>query len=320
MENKVTDVEYPKAKLYKRWLAFIIDIFIAFILGMLISVLAGYVTNQIKSYDNIVERRNEIQINSSLYTSDGQLIILVTDSSKDTIESKTNILEQSIEDFYKDLNFFTTDDEYMYYQERKMNAKANDGGNLFIESSLLHGIYVENGYADTEYYSFYHDEIEKYCIAYLSSNVEFAHLSNLIVRISVIEIFVSMSIGVVISFVLVPFIIKRGRRTIGMYLFKISLIDVNALNVKGKKLLARNLLIIFVGYWLSAVTVLIPMIVSVTMMHLSKTGQDFFDYMTNTYVVDTEKMDVYLDYREYQMRKGESKNASVENSDFKLTR
>ncbi len=35
------------------------------------------------------------------------------------------------------------------------------------------------------------------------------------------------------------------------------------------------------------------------MMHLSKAHQDFFDYLTTTYMVDTANKDVYLDYAEY---------------------
>ena len=129
-----------------------------------------------------------------------------------------------------------------------------------------------------------------------------------------------MSVGFALSFVIMPLILKRGRKTIGMYLFKISLVGGDALNVRGKILLFRNVLLLLIGYWLTIFTFGIPWLVSLTMMTFSKTGQDFFDYMSGTYVVSTKDKDIYLDYAEYLARTEESKKASIENRDFEMTR
>lgn len=72
--QKTTDIEYPKAKLYKRWFAFFIDFFLALILALCLSSLVGYVTTKMPSYIVQVNRRDDIQNNSSLYQ-DGKVII-----------------------------------------------------------------------------------------------------------------------------------------------------------------------------------------------------------------------------------------------------
>ena len=63
MENNenIIEVEYSRAKNYKRWFAFFIDIFIAFILGLFLSASVGAVTNVVPAYKNVVAERDEIE-------------------------------------------------------------------------------------------------------------------------------------------------------------------------------------------------------------------------------------------------------------------
>ncbi len=316
-DKQVKEVEYTRAKNYKRWLAFLIDAFIALILGLFVMGVTGAVTKVVPAYQNIVKQRDEIENSVSIYQ-DGEAIILVMDKSESTVAEKKKTLNDAIEDFYSDTRFFTEEKYYSAYQERKKEAKATDGGLLF-ELDATTKTYKEKNYSDQEYYNFYYSEIEHYLIAYMSLNSNYVSATNAIVRTSVIELILSLSIGYILSFIIVPLIIKRGRRTIGMYLFKISLIGVDALNVNGWTLFARDMLLLFIGYWLSIATIFIPWAVSVTMMHLSKRGQDFFDYVTNTYVIDSSKKDVYLSYAEYLSRNRDSSKASIENQDFHIT-
>ncbi len=318
MENKdnVTEVIYDKAKKYKRWFAFFIDLFVALIIGLFLSAAVGAITRCVPAYKETVAARDAIEESTPIYK-DGKVIILVMDNSDDPVSSKKNTLNDAIEVFYHDSRFFTENEYYQAYQLRKRDAKASDGGNLFVEDSNKE-TYLEGNYSDQDYYSFYYSEIEHYCIAYFSLNDDYVRYTNIIVRTSVVELFLCLSVGYAFAFLIVPLIIRRGRRTIGMYLFKISLISVDALNVTGKTLVARDLLLYFIGYWLSVFTFFLPWAVSVTMMHFSKRGQDFFDYVSNTYVIDSSKKDVYLNYAEYLSRAGMKESASLENDDFTL--
>lgn len=145
-------------------------------------------------------------------------------------------------------------------------------------------------------------------------------MTDYIFIVFVICLFIGMTISFLIFYLLIPLLLKRGHKTVGMYLFKISYISVDALNISYKQFFVRFILEFFIGYLLSIFTFGLPLIVSLTMMHLSKAGQDFFDYVTNTYVVDSSKKDVYLDYSEYTQRQDMSKKASIEDNDYKITK
>ena len=312
-----TVLEYSKARIYQRVFSFFIDLFLAVLLGMIINSLCGLVTSVVPKYQEVLQERIELQDQSGLFDENQKLWTLSLEGSDMTIQEKKELLSTRLDEFYHNDVFFEDDTFYQSYQKRKSEA-VNEKGELLFQ--LISDSYVEKDFSDDVYYSFYQKEFENYASAALSHNVRFADLSNLIVRISVIEIVLSMSVGFALSFVIMPLILKRGRKTIGMYLFKISLVGGDALNVRGKTLLFRNVLLLLIGYWLTIFTFGIPWLVSLTMMTFSKTGQDFFDYMSGTYVVSTKDKDIYLDYAEYLARTEESKKASIENRDFEMTR
>ena len=312
-----TVLEYSKARIYQRVFSFFIDLFLAVLLGMIINSLCGLVTSVVPKYQEVLQERIVLQDQSGLFDENQKLWTLSLEGSDMTIQEKKELLSTRLDEFYHNDVFFEDDTFYQSYQKRKSEA-VNEKGELLFK--LISGSYVEKDFSDDVYYSFYQKEFENYASAALSHNVRFADLSNLIVRISVIEIVLSMSVGFALSFVIMPLILKRGRKTIGMYLFKISLVGGDALNVRGKTLLFRNVLLLLIGYWLMIFTFGIPWLVSLTMMTFSKTGQDFFDYMSGTYVVSTKDKDIYLDYAEYLARTEESKKASIENRDFEMTR
>ena len=315
-ENNMV-LEYSKARIYQRVFSFFIDLFLAVLLGMIINSLCGLVTSVVPKYQEVLQERIELQDQSGLFDENQKLWTLSLEGSDMTIQEKKELLSTRLDEFYHNDVFFEDDTFYQSYQKRKSEA-VNEKGELLF--NLISGSYVEKDFSDDVYYSFYQKEFENYASAALSHNVRFADLSNLIVRISVIEIVLSMSVGFALSFVIMPLILKRGRKTIGMYLFKISLVGGDALNVRGKTLLFKNVLLLLIGYWLTIFTFGIPWLVSLTMMTFSKTGQDFFDYMSGTYVVSTKDKDIYLDYAEYLARTEESKKASIENRDFEMTR
>ena len=312
-----TVLEYSKARIYQRVFSFFIDLFLAVLLGMIINSLCGLVTSVVPKYQEVLQERIVLQDQSGLFDENQKLWTLSLEGSDMTIQEKKELLSTRLDEFYHNDVFFEDNTFYQSYQKRKSEA-VNEKGELLFK--LISGSYVEKDFSDDVYYSFYQKEFENYASAALSHNVRFADLSNLIVRISVIEIVLSMSVGFALSFVIMPLILKRGRKTIGMYLFKISLVGGDALNVRGKILLFRNVLLLLIGYWLTIFTFGIPWLVSLTMMTFSKTGQDFFDYMSGTYVVSTKDKDIYLDYAEYLARTEESKKASIENRDFEMTR
>jgi uncharacterized RDD family membrane protein YckC len=315
----VTDVEYPKAKFYKRWFAGIIDVFLMALLGMIFFSLEGLITVNVPDYQNMLHERNFFQLESRLYVTnaDGNVITLLesTDNSAATEAEKKQNLSDALDYFYEDATFFADNSGFNDYQTRKKDA-TNGSSPIF---TLKEGTYVENGFSDSVYLDFYYSEIEHHAMGRLTENVTYSAVTRSIFLIAVGEGLLGFGLGFLLTFCVVPLILKRGRKTLGMYLFHISLIGADALNVKGKAFFLRSLLVFGVGFLLDVVAILIPFVVSITMMYLSKTGQDFFDYVTNTYVVDTTKKDVYRDYSEYLSRMGGIKEATLTNNDFRTT-
>ena len=235
-----SDIEYPKAKLYKRWFSGLIDIILTLFIGFLLYGITALVTNYVPSYKENSQTRLKLEIESGLYDSTGNLILNTLEDNKDSYDSKKTNLSKAIDDFYSNSTFFDDDTAMNQYKGRKENAIDKDGNKLFVldsNSNLTEG----NLKAET-YYDFYVYEISNYSIALLSSSDLFQTTSRVIVLTSVIEMFICFGIGYFISFNLIPMFLKRGRKTFGMYLFNLSVLTDEGLVVSGKKFVARQLL------------------------------------------------------------------------------
>ena len=329
-QEQVTEVEYAKAKLTSRWLAAIIDFALFFVLAAILYGCTYWVTSSIPAYNSQVELRNQLQEESGIY-SDGTTLISTTVTEDDTLSTyeQKNYLSNIIDAFYLNDTFFEYDtyveelDEtytsyYIAYQARKAEAVDEYGNNIFVSDNGI--LYYEGGYLSDVFLEFYVSEIETYCVNYLVVNADYLSATQLVFNTSVAELVITMAISFFLAYMVPPLIFKRGRQSLGMKITKTSLISAEALNVTTGKYWLRSLWLFLFGFVLDVIAFLIPLIVSVSMMHLSKRNQDFFDYISNTYVVDTSTQDVYLDYAEYWHRTEGRQAASIENNDFKIHR
>lgn len=310
-----TDIEYEKAKLYKRWLAFLIDFILMAMIGLFFFGLTSLTTTYVPQYKNVISRRLEIETDSGLYNNEGKLITEVLSDSSDSYDSKKVSLSNTIDSFYSNSNFFSDPSAKDSYNERKKNAKDTNGNPIFTIDDK--GIANETNYSSETYYNFYVSEIEGYSLALLSSNNEFQSLNRTIVLTSVIELIICFGIGYFISYNLIPICSKKGRKSLGMYVFNLSLLGGDGLVAQGKMFAYRQIMIFVIGFMVDIVTIFIPFLVSITMMHLSKSGQDFYDYISGTYVVDTKGREVYRSIEEYDRSRMARLEASLENNDFK---
>ena len=76
------------------------------------------------------------------------------------------------------------------------------------------------------------------------------------------------------------------------------MVDIIEKKRDGKELTTAEINF-FIENLLSLVTFFIPLIVSFGMMVLSKTHQNFNEYITNTYSLSFENKKFYKDYNEY---------------------
>lgn len=318
MPEKKIEVEYTKATIGKRLLASLVDFFCLFFIAFVIYSLSNMAYEKTSSYQGLLSTREEIKLESGLYTEDGTLIVeyATSDTSFTSYEERKDYLSQKIDAFYLNEKFFdlSNNTSKADYEERKLEYKTDDETFLFEEQD---GKVVERNVKPEELFSFYSDEVNNYCLKYLFNSDGYSYTTRMIFIVSVVIFLISLIVSYTIFYLIFPLtFLKRGRQTLGMKLFNISLIGYNALNITTGKYVGRfffNLLIMVI---LDFFSFLLPMIVSVSMMYFTKTNQNLTNYVFNDYAVDTKDDDVYLNYLEYLDKKSTSTQAKLENQDL----
>ena len=91
---------------------------------------------------------------------------------------------------------------------------------------------------------------------------------------------------------------KRGRMTIGKWMYRIGIIDKNLLIPSFKRSSARFLIFYFAELMLSPFTFAIPLIVSASLMAFSRSHQGFPDFLLGIYEVDADSNKLYFTQEE----------------------
>lgn len=318
---EIIDVEYTKAKISSRFLAFIVDIFILLFTTFIIFSFSNMAIQNMRFYTNLVDGREKLKTSSGLYLEDGTMITTYMDS--DTQQEynsnlqKKNKLSSVLKTFYSNDVFFdlTNNDGLKEYNERKTNAKHNDQSLFTFDL----GEYLENNLDPVYFYDFYKDEVEYHAIQYLFNSNEYTNHTKTIFLILFIIFIVELIICYVVYFLVFPLtFLKRGRQTLGMKLFKISLISSNALNIKTNIFWLRFAFNLSIMLLLDLFAFLIPFILSVTMLYVTKTNQNLTNYVFNDYCVDSTNDDIYLNYFEYLDKKRLNEETRLENKNLTL--
>ena len=322
-EEDTPVLEYNKARISKRVCANFIDIFITIFLTFLMFACSNLILPNIASFQNVVEARYELQLESGLYISYQDEIILITEYTElentfDNIESKKTYLSNAIDSFYANTLFFTFDEDDTHltdYQNRKLNYNHSDGGYIFQEDE--EGNVIERSVSSSYFYDFYYEEVNSYSLGYLVNNDDYITYTRIIFLTSIFLIIVWYMIFVIIFYYIIPItLFKRGRQTLGMKICRIGLIDGNALNIQLKKYSLRFVFEFIFMFILNIAAFLIPLIISYSMMYLSKASQDLTDYVFNNYVVDTKDLDIYLNYMEFLDKTNFERKISIESKDY----
>ncbi|MBQ9457223.1 MAG: RDD family protein [Bacilli bacterium] len=101
---------------------------------------------------------------------------------------------------------------------------------------------------------------------------------------------------------LVPVLIfRRGRMTLGKFLYRIGTVDKRLLVPKMGRTLARFAIFYFGELLLTPFTFGIPFLVSFSLMAFTKDRQSFPDYMLKLYEVDISEAKIYFDKAEIRL-------------------
>lgn len=317
MMNK--ELEYNKAKIYKRFFAAFIDLFCVFLMTFILFSLTNMVLPHIESYSSLVGKRNNLLDESHLYDENYLVITDVIADEKEfpTFNSKKDYLSEHIEEFYNSSLYFDDLSEIKEeYDKRRIEYRYN-GIKLFDynENNEIIELNVSPEYLT----NFYIEEVNNYCLKYLFNNIDYVETTRIISLVSILNFACWLILMVTLFYLVFPlWIFKRGRLTIGKRIFSIGLIDGNALNITNSKYILRFLFILFIMFILSFFSFLLPIFVSIGMMLISKRQQDLVDYIFNNYVVDIKDSEIYLDYLEYLDKNNIDKKLSIETKDLNL--
>lgn len=318
MENEI-EIEYKNASISKRFFSKFVDLFlIVFTCFIFFSLSNMFILKNVEGYTNLIKTQDELKIESKLYLEDGSYVLdYVETENFSNYESKKNYLAEVLNSFYdNDLFFEKNSTQKNEYYQRCLNQKDSLDNNMFY---LQEGVIKEYNLNPKDYYNFYVDEIDGHAKSYLFNNINYANSTRLISVSQIVTCYICLFISYIMYKVIFPLTcFKRGRQTLGMKLFKISYIGVDAFNLSCFRYLGKAIFDFAIFYIVDIISFLIPLFVSIGMMFLTKTNQDLSEYVFNIYVVNSKDEDIYTCYLEYLDGQEAKKQASIENNEFKL--
>lgn len=317
-EKKVQEIEYYRPSFWKRIFLIFFDALICFFLCFAsFNAIKAIVNNYTVIKDQTI-RLNEIKLATSLYVeSENQIIDIVSyyDSVDDvSYGAKEVYLKRDIDSFFTFLSENCGEnvkkEALAYYDEYRLDTSIlYENKPYFIEkdgevvkneeAKIPSKAYVENIYSPF---------IVGYCQGLLNTKLpEYISLQKSLSNVLFfVEIPISVFLGVLIVYYIIPLCLRRGRLTLGRLLFKTGLVNQKVLNVDWKTFTLRFVIFFFAEIVLSVFTLCIPLIISLSMMAFSKKKQTFHDYMLGIEEVDTQNSKIYFSLNEVAKPIGDS--------------
>lgn len=304
------EVTFTKAKFSSRIFAFMVDAFLMIVTALGLVIGSRYLFGSMAFYQNATNKIKDIEIVSHLYYQDenGDNTILCDHFKPDSEEKCAEYnpqLDQALSDFYHESFFFDQSDSesgYSLYIKQRMDS------GLFIYTDDSHtDVAPKDDVKASELYETYSSLMKHDALSYIAKNVDYINSARTInLTFIFLILLLPITISVFIYEFIIPIIFKRGRKTIGKFLFKLGVVDQKGLSPSFLRFFARFLLIYSLEIVLSLVAFLIPLIVSTSMFFFSKNNQAFHDYVSGTYVVSCENSNIFLNKEEYIKIKGEA--------------
>ena len=309
---------YHPAKTWKRIASFFLDAVIFLFTAVTLFSFANMALQETPFLKENSNKRLTIQNESGLYV-EGNLISTYVDMDESGLSAareKKDFLKEKIDVFYRS-SFFSNDDAEKEYHSRCLEYSY---GNERLFQEGRDGK-VEEKPLNPEYFvAFYKEEVTDHCLSYLYTSKEYAETTVVSLSTMIAEFASCALLSSFLFFLVIPlWICKRGRQTLGMKSFKISLLSVKALNVTRASYVGRYFFLVFVYIILGFFSFLLPEFVSLGMLLFSSRHQDLADYVFNHYQVDSSNQEVYLDLADYYLHMQEKSKATLENKELDLT-
>lgn len=307
------NINYVRPIFHRRVLANMIDFFIFAFLWLISFTIAGNIAKSTNSYKEKQNYINTLHLNSDLYKIDntGKIYSVVSYYNHyqlNTTTQEKNKLREHIDNFIVFISNEYGEEskeeiQKMYDDFRLNDNMKEDGIPYFIisDNKIIENTNSENNnITPTDYVNIYTNFIDNTCNGYLLSidKTLYEYTSFLSKTIIFLELIPTFFFSGILTWLVPPLVFKRGRKTIGKLIYKISAVNSKYLNLSIGKTIARFSIFFFGIITLSFVTLGVPMIISFSMMAFSKQKQSFPDYMLGIYEVNTSEDKVYFSKEE----------------------
>lgn len=281
------EIHYEKATLFKRFMAYVIDLFLLIFLTISIFYPSTFIYKTFSIYKENKEKIDNTYRVSMLYKEiDNKFIDLITFIEEKELnnEESYNLIKDSLDYFYINLKAFSHEETYKNEYLKKL--KESNYFELINENYVL-----KKEYTYKEGYEFL-KEIYKDSIKYLSNNKYYIEGSTRLLLIELSTILISYFISYLVLYLLIPLIIKNGNKSIGRLIFHINIVNYNGLNLSATKFIGYSLFNFLFIYFLSIFAFFIPSLVSLLMIIFSKDNRSFSEYIFNIYLLDSKSKNI----------------------------
>lgn len=200
------------------------------------------------------------------------------------------------------------------YDAFRLSIKDDSGVSYFVSVA---GVVEKNPsssakYADYNskvYVPYYNDHAEGYFTTLTPNFIEDSRYFSL--WLLFYEIPVAVLLASILTFYVPPLFFKRGRQTLGKFLYKIGRVDSHCLSLSFGRYTAESAILIFAVVLLSLFTLGVPLIISFSLMAFSQKRQDFPDYMLGIEEVDISDTKIYKTPEEAEIEFAQKEESPV---------
>lgn len=298
-EKQIIEYEYPK---FSR-IAFsnILDFLLCALLALAIFIPTKKIVESNGEYSKNSEDFDALKIESNLYIYSSEksrvqdVVSFYNASTKYSQSEMEDDLSKRLDNFIVFLTnkvSVSTGEEVkkIYDDFRLSDSLLYNGSKYFILENNTVSKNVAANIPSKEYVeNVYKAYIDKYALGQFIAKDEVAlnyqkYFSNMLFFV---ELPISIGLGLLIYFYLIPFCFSRGKRTIGKLAFHIGVVNSKCLSPKFWEFTVNFLIFFILECLLSVVALGIPLIISFSMCAFSKKKQNFHNYITGFYLVDT---------------------------------
>lgn len=312
------EVVYKKARLSRRMFGYFLDIGLFILTSFILYSIINMPVTRSRWFKARQEHLTNLRNDSGLYVNGMPILDYVQEPAFTSMEMKKDFMRNAVEKFYYNPTYIS--DVYTVtklYDFRRIKARNSAGVLLFeVDGDVIK---EKESSSPMDLYFFYYYEISEIATPYLIQNPEYFSLVRFSFWVTVVEFIIILTVCYFFYFLVIPLLIcRRGRQTLGMKMEKVGLISVRADNVTAGKYILRSIFNYFVFIPLDFVGFLIPAVISITMMYISKTNSNLPNYVFNDYAVDVTDQTIYLNALEREESEFKLQEISLENKDLRL--